>query len=329
MNQSKEPPIDHATHVSNDATRDKLLQDTSDTLAIEKKRRRSKPVLILLLALLLAALGGITGLAVYKAYFEPKSTQEQTNSGPTTTPTAKPALSAKIMIDALNPVMSGTVVETGGTTAPPVQNTGYSFYVMPTVDQTANLQKRVEANQAGVDIAAAKKVFADKGLTQKTFSDDPAYTYYLHADVACGLEDKAGSNAAEDHIVAAACYDMSGYVQLSKTAQPYVDVYSKANTADNGDGSELLITGTPKLKDSQTAGYKTVEMNVSGYLSQSRGVGGAVALLYMTPDGTWHYFRSTQNVLSCIDLSTQDLKKAYSGEDCRDDDGQIMKIKAS
>jgi len=68
----------------------------------------------------------------------------------------------------------------------------------------------------------------------------------------------------------------------------------------------------PKIAESKTAGYKTAEV---GLLAEAQ-FGGAAGLFYQTPDGMWHFFKGTQQIIPCGDYNTPDLKKAFLGSQC-------------
>ena len=66
-----------------------------------------------------------------------------------------------------------------------------------------------------------------------------------------------------------------------------------------------------EIKDSAYSPYQTTWM----------GVGGAAGLFYRTSsESKWQYFTATQSFLYCDEYNTDDLKKAYLGEECYERD---------
>jgi hypothetical protein len=109
------------------------------------------------------------------------------------------------------------------------------------------------------------------------------------------------------------CADKSDYLTNAALLRPFFIVYaSQART----DTSKVLM-GNPTLKQSKTAGYSIATVSISG--SEYGSVGGFAGLFYVTPDTVLHYFTGTQSELPCGKFSTDDLKKAYVGEQCYDE----------
>ena len=67
--------------------------------------------------------------------------------------------------------------------------------------------------------------------------------------------------------------------------------------------------------------YKITDSEVSPYQKLMARFENAAALFYRTSKtANWKYFTGTQAVLSCSDYNTKELKNAYSGEVCYDED---------
>ena len=70
------------------------------------------------------------------------------------------------------------------------------------------------------------------------------------------------------------------------------------------------------IKDSQFAPYQTITV----------GVGGAAGLFYRTDkDAAWQFFTGTQDMIGCDRYNTENLKKAYLGEQCYDVENQTVR----
>ena len=65
-----------------------------------------------------------------------------------------------------------------------------------------------------------------------------------------------------------------------------------------------------KVKDSQISPYQTLQV----------AIGGGYALFYrVSPDADWQYFAGGQAPLNCSDYDTEDLRKAFAGDVCYED----------
>lgn len=332
---SSEHPVDN-DHALDDAQRDNKFVATSDALAAEKTKRRSKPLMVLVIALIVALLGGGATLAVYKAYFEKPTAQPATvvPSAVQTSPTPT-KLTAKEIVALATTKLTGSPVDSTSTpppafNAPSVKVAGADFYVTTSsATEVAGVRHTIGASQSIVDVASVGKLLSDKGFTVKNF-DDPnpgdTYSVYSHADVVCSVENTAGSNTAAAHTVTVVCYDMVDYEALTTSLKPFATAYLAAEKAQ-GRGDSVRFSGKPVIKDSKTPGYKLTTIGTSGYDGTSVNVGGFVSLFYQTPDGVWHFFKGAQSVLNCSDYNTQDLKKAYLGEQCGDEKYNMTTVK--
>ncbi len=67
--------------------------------------------------------------------------------------------------------------------------------------------------------------------------------------------------------------------------------------------------------------YRITDSEISPYQKLMAKFENAAALFYRTSEtADWKYFTGTQAVLSCSDYNTKELKNAYSGEVCYDED---------
>ena len=62
--------------------------------------------------------------------------------------------------------------------------------------------------------------------------------------------------------------------------------------------------------------YQRAQVGIGG--AEFDAVGGFAALFYQGPDATWKFFKGTQNILPCSDYATEEVKKAYLGQQCLD-----------
>lgn len=65
------------------------------------------------------------------------------------------------------------------------------------------------------------------------------------------------------------------------------------------------------IVDSSYAPYQRIVIGVQ------EGMSGAVGLFYrVSVDAEWVYFTSTQDLMSCAEFNTEDLRRAFAGEEC-------------
>ncbi len=310
-NQRQQTEVIDDKHLADDTARENALTQ-------EKRRRRSKPLLVFLLTLFMAALAALAALLVYKAYFEKQPVTSNTTPQITSTPKK---LTAQELITVVSPKLSGTDVTDKSTyMAPAVKLAGYTYYVAPFADEMplATVEKMITASQTPVDRAAIGKVFSDKGFSAKEYEStesEPSMTVYSQADVMCSVADTRGSNEAADHTVAVVCANMTDYISFAGSVKPYATVY-QTFARDDSDTSAILFTKKPVVKASKTSGYQTAELGIGNYTDGRIGVGGFMGLFYQTPDKKWHFFKGTQNLLNCDEFSDNEVKKAFAGEKC-------------
>lgn len=325
------PPVDN-DHSIDDVHTQHQLNRTSDALAKEKTKRRSKPVLVLLLALLMAALGAVTGIAVYKAYFE-KQTSSQTTIQ-TMTITA-PKLTADSLISGIKPSLKGTAVETGkradfsvlttdnfeAYSVPRLQPTGYSFTTVPTTLTGVSTSSGTQSVVDG-DVLAAKKYLESKGLRASKNTIDSENKLlgsvdYVNDDVACTVSSTNYNNSYQSHI---GCADMTEYTKNAEALKPLYTAYVSTVELNTREG---IYMGQSTISNSTVAGYKRASISVG---SINAPAGGAIALFYQGPDKTWRWLTATQNILECSRYTEGDARKAFAGETCMDGSGNQAKV---
>lgn len=110
----------------------------------------------------------------------------------------------------------------------------------------------------------------------------------------------------------------------------YVDWYNRDNAGlvkslgeAYGD-IEDTVFGDVEISDSE---YKPYQRAAVGLWSVA-GIGGANGLFYRTgPEAEWKYFTSLQAVPSCEEFNTEDLRRAFMGMECFDNQGQESTVR--
>lgn len=280
----------------------------------EVKRHRSQPLLVGGLALLIAILGGVATLAVYKNYFE-KARPQTTATQPTTVKTVeRKNISKELLTSLSSQISAGEVVLDGR--SPAYKPSGYDFAVA--ANDSPSLHFTRSAVDSRTTSATVASFFKSKGYSEKIVVTNAESSYtiteYGSADAKCTVNQSYSNvndtiNPVKSDIV---CLDTVEYTSVANDIKPFYVAYS--TSASEGPSGTVLIY-EPKVTASKTAGYKTAEATIGTY---GEMIGSAMGLFYMTPDGTWHFFKATQELPACSLYNTPDLKKAYLGTTCYD-----------
>jgi hypothetical protein len=302
--------------------------DTLDTprAPVKPAKETNKRLVALITAIIIIVLIA-GGLAIY-TFLLHSNPSLSTSTTPNTPPVSTlEKLTAKTLVAKAKVVMKGDAKETGlnadGTpynvfSAPPFQPTSYNFSVR--ADKEYGFGSYGTKSVITSDLTAIQKVLTDnnlKGTVLDPGSDVGEYAaQYESADIVCSVSDQKPSNQSAtntNYSTTLGCADKSSYLTNAAMLRPYFIVYASQSQFD----STHTLMSTPTLKVSKTAGYSTSTVAISGSVYGS--VGGFAGLFYVTPDKVLHYFTGTQNELPCSKYSTDDLKKAYLGEQCYDE----------
>jgi len=308
---------------------DSPLSPPTEHLVIKAKKERHiiRNIIFTLFVLAFLAAAGYVGWLLMRP-LEPGK-----ENAPQTTTSTAPKISAAALIAEIKPDMIGEATETvpngSGTPAPafslPVyQPKNFEFSVRPS--EGSGFSSYGAQSTITADLRTIETVLKDKGLVQTVL--DPGSDVGMYAadfqsdDVICLVTDQKPASVTQRYITSIGCADKGSYVTSAKALQPYYDVYK----AESGNATGDLVFGSPTTKVSATPNYTTITIGVSG--AEYGSVGGFAALFYTTPDKKIHYFTGTQSQIACSDYKTPDLKKAYLGESCyeQNNDKAIVKL---
>jgi hypothetical protein len=150
----------------------------------------------------------------------------------------------------------------------------------------------------------ARTLIKDEGLSLKNTT---GYEEEYQSDtLICGVS----INSVPAYI---RCANIWNYEMEVASVKAFADAYFTANP-DTTDKS-LVVFGSPSVEDSVNSGYKTATVSIGGYDT----VGGAAGLFYSVND-KWNYFVSAQSLPVCSAYDTEDLRLAYEGELCFDNE---------
>lgn len=311
---------------------------TPDTTPATPVKKSKKPLIIIvsILAVLLIA-GAIVAAMLLLNKKDTAVTPTSTN-----TPIASTVmtLSASSLVTKLKPSLTGASVGSADNKtytfktpsnslsepygAQALKLDGYDFYNYASISYGMTSEGTKAVRDA--DIATLRAALVANGLTEKVDVDELSLdstvsfgAYYTSDTLACTLY-KFNAYPAKDSSTNLqtnlACADKSDYTTNAVALKPYYAVLKMGNPSAT---TYDVTLGVIKTEQSKTAGYTTTSISVGGAPSY-QGVGGYAALLYTTPDNTLHYFTGSQNALQCDQLNTTELKKAYLGTECYNND---------
>lgn len=303
------------------------------------KKRSSRPLLTVVLCVIVAVLAGAASVLGYKALY-PQKSSVATTSTVAVSPKSSGDTTASGLINGLKPQLKSTAVRTtpsadgnslmvsgsdfGVNGAPNQQPAGYKFFTTPKTFSSAVVASSSAATLAA-DEHTALSYFVGKQLTLDTtnVADDGTLSAHLHnATTVCALSQSSYSWPQGSNQLTVNCADDASYAANAQTLKPVYDAFVAAKSSDADTGAGTLFAGS--ITASKTAGYHLASIETGNVFAP---IGGSAALLYQTPNGTWHYLTNTQNILLCSQLSaSSDLKKAYVGTTCADANGQQSKV---
>jgi hypothetical protein len=146
----------------------------------------------------------------------------------------------------------------------------------------------------------------EEGLKKSSDANftNQVYVGYSTAAVSCQLY----AYDENTNPLTVACGDIAALKKVHEAAKPFAAAYYKTYP----DPDKRLALTSPKISDSQTAGYQMATSNVSTV----GDFGGAAAKFYKAPGGDWKLLQTTQMQLSCDDYNTPDARAAYKGQPC-------------
>jgi hypothetical protein len=308
----------------------KLEIDSIDSFDVRRPHyKRVKALnkgIILLIILVIAILLIAGGLAVYALLLKNNPSADLSTSSGSQSSLSN-SLTAQTLIAKAKVVVRGDVKQTMNDSAgkpyaifnaPPYKPTGYNFSVRP--EQDSGFGSYGTKDTIASDIVFIQKVFVDNNLSETilaTGSQDSQFAARYESDaIICGLSDQKPYNepaTSTNYSVVIGCADKSSYLTNAAMLRPYFIVYTSQVRTD----TTKMLLGSPTFKQSKTPGYTIASIAMGG--SEYGSVGGFAALFYVTPDTVLHYFTGTQSELPCSKFMTDDLKKAYLGEQCYDE----------
>lgn len=210
----------------------------------------------------------------------------------------------------------GKTAEITGSVLSSLQPQGYSYQVKP--DKAQTMEYKVAAKKLQKTYDRARHILSYQGLTDKlaaksTTSATPS-RFFDNTYVHCSLN---VSRPTADYVVQIACANASDYLAVAKQMKQFYDLFA----ANNPGAQPNFTINDISIRPSRTPGYNTAVATIITREDTPDGAQGVY--YYQTPDGTWHYFKSTLLTISCGDYNTVDLKKAYLGERCDGTDSKM------
>jgi len=298
---------------------DTLEIDGTDPLDAPRPRyteqKKTNKLFVTFLIFIIAAVLIAGGLSAY--FFILRAPAPTT---PTVAPdTQKPVsqkLTAKTLVEQARAVVNGDIKDSAS--APPFRPNGYNFSVQPEI--ASGFEAKGAQSVIATDVTAIQNVLTSnqlKGTVVDPGSDIGIYyATYESTDIICSVSDQKPYNeppTSTNYSALLGCANKSDYLANAAMLRPYFIIYASQSQFD----TTHTLMSTPIVKTSKTEGYSTATVSISGSVYGS--VGGFAGLFYVTPDKVLHYFTGTQSQIPCSKFSTDDLKKAYLGEQCYDE----------
>lgn len=159
-----------------------------------------------------------------------------------------------------------------------------------------------------------------KVILESESTDDSVYYigHYGTDKIACSVWNDAEGDLLTDayrytkFITSVSCTDIANMDNIVNKYKPFVQVVSQGLPDKYG----TQLSGL-QIADAKISGYQTAKASVSGPTARA---GGGVGLFYKAPNQDWKLFKIVQSVLSCSDYNTDDLKNAYAGVTCYEED---------
>lgn len=328
---AKKPNPDPIALETIDIEENSVFEVTPGDMPVKKSRKKLFIVLAIVVVLLAAA-----GTVAY-LYFSQKPAAAPSTSitQPKPTEVAEDKLTAEELVALSRAAVTGdakqTLPDTDGNPykifrAPLFKPADYDFSVDADVDYGFGSYGTKSTMTA--DLAAIQKVLTDNKLVETVLQQGTATemyaAHYQSDDIICALGNQLPYNEPDTSLnfsVVIGCADKSSYLKNAQALKPYFEVYAAQSEYD----TTKVAMNTLAVKQSKTPGYSTASVSIGG--SEYGSVGGFAGLFYTTPDKVLHYFTGTQSGLQCTSFNTDDLKKAYLGEECYDDNNNTTTVK--
>ncbi len=294
-------------------------------LLVNKPQKSKKSLWILLALLAVVAVGALTYYLLMISTPEPTPAASKSP-----TPTPKP-LTAETLVNEVKSKLAGEQLEVAEKTLDGAARTkdgtwvygfayrqleGNAFKNLPTTGHGVGVVG--DAETADKDYETITSFLKEKGLDEEdsTTGEDGlpqrASALYASDSIICYVsKDEVESEKVQSSL---GCGDVSSYKEAAVLLQPFYDAYAEKNQ----ESAEGLSFSLPEIKDGAD-GYQ----NASVQITRMTGLTG---LFYKVPDQEWAYFTGTQELLSCTQYDTPDLKKAFAGSSCSDEAGMAATV---
>lgn len=179
-------------------------------------------------------------------------------------------------------------------------------------------------SEAAKDLATLKANltnagFSSIGIIPFRGSAGPQIDGYLNSETntICGVisDSHYYDDVAHDYIILECA--KTNWTWLTKEDETLIKAFETAYYNKTGSYPYIMTSWNNQIKNSEYKPYQNVWV----------GIGGGAGLFYRTsPDAEWQFFTGTQGLLECGDFNTDDLKKAYLGEQCWDNGQSTVQL---
>lgn len=302
----------------------------------QRKHQTSRPLLIVLLCVIVAVLAGAAGILGYRQLYTEKPTAVKPVAA--AAPVKQPAAAdAATLVSGLKPELKSTAVATevndggdnvvvtgtdfGVAGAPLQQPSGSDFFTGPAT--FSHITVASNGNAISDDVRTAEAYFMGQHMLLDAVnyagSQSGVSAQFHNATTICALAQTAEPWPQGSNQLTANCADLTSYQAEASALAPVFAVYASAQPDTKVAG--VYFQG--QMSASATKGYHYASINTGNVFAPA---GGSIALLYQTPDGSWHYFKNTQSTLACSEFTAGDITKAFAGLQCATDTSQTSKV---
>lgn len=294
---------------------------------VNGKANSSRKVILILLPialLLLAAMG------VWYAVNSSKSVQNGTDTSNLNESVLANSSTSELLVDELSMLIKGdqievrTITEDGGRdqdgrtgySVATYQPNGHTFAVYP--KEHKGLMANGTPEVARNDLASIKTFLKNNGFNPLSSTQDDIY---VSEEAVCSV-DLFEMEIDNKDGVSVACGDISSYHANYQELLPFYDSYIRSGKAEN-EAADIAVISSLDIKSG-------LEEYKSATVAFGNTIGGFTGLFYMTPESdNWVYFTGGHNLPPCDAYNTEDLKKAFYGENCYDSaTGNIVQVKS-
>lgn len=298
---------------------------------MNKQKTQSGSAHLIIIIVLAIVLIGVLGYVYWKNFLQIKSVARQNASTSTIKNDTNNQINASDIIDRIQKTLPTNFNISKDYIGVEYKVTGYSYYTSIS-SLSKSLEGKVAYDKSADVVSSVSQLLIGDGFIERNIQNGDGEGMYIsiykNASIICETTvSKYYQQPLADHTVQIICEDIPTFLEAAKKQKPFFESYTKSR----GNFSVAMI-GDPNISESKTSGYFTATIGIGGVEDETNDISvpgnGDKASFYKSLDQDWHFFRVLQAMPLCSDFNTNDLKKAYLGEDCLNSNinSQINKV---